>query len=127
MEEGEMIKFVNRLIAVGLIVGSMSVIGMAKEIKKQVTFDEPVKVNGTVIKAGTYQVIFDEATSELTIFKGKKVQAKASASLEKLDKRSEQVYTLLTEANPESKVLTSVSLGNGNQAKLVNAGDTKAE
>ena len=121
-----MIKFVNRIIAVGLIVGSMFVIGMAKEIKKQVTFDEPVRVNGTTIKAGTYEVTFDEATSELTIFKGKKVQAKASASLEKLEKGSKQVYSLLTDANSESKVLTSVNLGNGNQVKLVNAGDTKA-
>jgi hypothetical protein len=122
-----MIKFVNRIIVVGLMVGSMSVIGMAKEIKKQVTFDEPVRVNGTLIKPGTYQVTFDEATSELTIFKGKKVQAKATARVETLPKGSEQVYALLTEANADSKVLTSISLGKGNQAKLVNAGETKAE
>lgn len=121
-----MIRVINRIIVLGLIVAAIAVVGMAKEIKKQVTFGEPVKVNGTLVKAGTYKVSFDETTSELTIFKDKKVLAKASAQLEKLDKRS-GVYWLLSNAGTEPQTLTAVSLGNGNRAKLVNTGDTKAE
>jgi hypothetical protein len=113
----------------GVIVAAVSVIGLAKEIKKQVTFEEPVKVNGTIIKAGTYNVSFDETTGELTILKDKKVQAKATARLEKLDKNTSQAYSMWSEVNgsKEPKVLTSVGLGNRNLAKLVNAGENKAE
>lgn len=122
-----MIRVINRIMVLGLIVASIAVVGMAKEIKKEVKFAEPVKVNGTLVKAGTYRVSFDETTSELTIFKDKKVLAKTSAQLEKLDKKSGQVYWLLSNAGGEPQTLTAVSLGNGNRAKLVNNGDTKAE
>lgn len=122
-----MIKAISRIIVLGLIVTSIAVVGMAKELSKQVTFDEALKVNGTLVKAGTYKVSFDETTSELTIFKDKKVLAKAPARLEKLEKRSGQVYWLWTNAEGEPRTLTAVNLGSGNQAKLVNAGDTKAE
>jgi hypothetical protein len=45
-----------------------------------------------LVKAGTYKVSFDETTNELTIFKDKKVLAKAPARLEKVEKKSGQVY-----------------------------------
>jgi hypothetical protein len=122
-----MIRVINRIIVLGLIVASIAVVGMSKELSKHVTFDEPVKVNGTLVKAGTYKVSFDETTSELTIFKDKKVLAKASAQLEKLDKNSGQVYWLWTNAGTEPRTLTAVSLGNGNRAKLADTGDTKTE
>jgi hypothetical protein len=116
---------INRIIGVGLIVASIAVVGLAKELKKQVTFDEPVKVNGTLIKPGSYNVSFDETTGKLTISKGKKVLAKSSATLEKLSKSTEQVYSLWTNPGGEPKTLTAVNLGGGNQAKLVNSGETK--
>jgi hypothetical protein len=48
-----MIRVINRIVVLGLIVASIAVIGMSKELSKHVTFDEPVKVNGTLVKAGT--------------------------------------------------------------------------
>jgi hypothetical protein len=122
-------KFVNRLIIFGLIFGSMAAVALAKPIKKQVTFAEAVKVNGVLVKSGTYDVAFDEETGQLTIFKGKRTVAKAAAGLEKLNKNSRVVYALWSpdESNTEPKVLTSITLRDGNQAKLVNAGDAKAE
>jgi hypothetical protein len=122
-----MISVINRIIGVGLIVASLAVVGLAKELKKTVTFDEPVKVNGTLVKPGSYNVSFDEATGELTIFKGKKVLVKSSATLEKLDKSTEQVYSLWRNPGDEPKTLTAVNLGGGNQAKLVNTGDAKTD
>jgi len=111
-----------------LIYGSLTMVALANPIRKQVTFMEPVKVNGVLVKAGTYDVAFDEGTSELTISKGKLTIAKATARLEKLEKSSRTVYALWSDVNSynEPKVLTSVTVRNGTQAKLVNAGDTKA-
>ncbi|HVQ36962.1 MAG TPA: hypothetical protein VMS31_05490 [Pyrinomonadaceae bacterium] len=121
--------FIVRIIFAGLILASMTVIGLAKENKRQVTFDEPVKVNGTLVKAGTYEVIFADETGQLTIFKGKKSVAQASARLEKLETKTGQRYAVWSEVgnSDEPKVLTSVTLQDGYQAKLVNAGDLKAE
>jgi hypothetical protein len=120
-------RVINRIIGVGLIVSSLAVVGLAKELKRQVTFDEPVKVNGTLVKPGSYNVSFDETTNELTIFKGKKVLVKSSATLEKLGKSTEQVYSLWRNPGAEPKTLVAVNLGSGNQAKLTNTGETKTD
>jgi hypothetical protein len=39
-----MIKVVNRIIVLGLLAASISLMGMAKELQKTVTFEEPLKV-----------------------------------------------------------------------------------
>jgi hypothetical protein len=124
-----MTKFKIRTIVLGLILGSISIIGMAKETKKHVTFDEPLSVNGTLVKAGTYEVVFDDASGQLTIFKGKKEIAKASARLEKLERNNGQVYAAWRNAgdSSEPKVLTSVTLKDGYLAKLINTGQINAE
>jgi len=124
-----MIKLLSRTMVLGLILGSMCIIAVAKENKKHVTFDGPVTVNGTLVKAGTYEVVFDDATSQLTIFKGKKEIAKASARLEKVERDTGQVYSSWANAsNSEGPgVLTSVTMKDGYQAKLMKAGEMKAE
>lgn len=124
-----MTRVIIRTIVLGLVLGSISVIGMAKENKKQVTFDDPVTVNGTLVKAGSYNVVFDDATGQLSIFKGKKVLATAPAQLEKLEKDKGQVYSVSggNGTSDEAKVLTSVTLKNGYRARLVNAGEMKAQ
>ncbi len=48
---------------------------------KSVTFGSDVTVNGTLVKAGTYDVKFDEQTGDLSIIKDGKVVAKATANL----------------------------------------------
>jgi hypothetical protein len=125
----KMTKYMIRAIVLSLIMGSISIIGMAKEIKRHVTFDEPVTVNGTLVKSGNYDVVFDDATGQLTIFKGKKEIAKASARLEKLERNTEQVYGAWSNAtdSSEPKILMSVTLKDGYLAKLVNTGQMNAE
>jgi hypothetical protein len=129
IRENEMIKLITRTMVLGLILGSMCIIGVAKENKKHVTFDEPVTVNGTLVKPGTYAVVFDDVTGQLTIFKGKKEIAKASARLEKLERDTGQVYSSWSNASKseEPGVLTSVTMKDGYQAKLVNAGEMRTE
>src|SRR6267142_6167058 len=50
--------------------------------KKTITFPEDVMVNGTLVKAGDYEVKFDESTGELSIIKNGEVKAKAAAHVE---------------------------------------------
>ena len=50
--------------------------------KKTITFPEDVMVNGTLVKAGDYEVKFDESTGELSIIKNGEVKAKAPAHIE---------------------------------------------
>jgi hypothetical protein len=124
-----MTKYIIRTLALGLVLGSIAILGMAKENRKKVTFDEPVSVNGTVIKAGTYEVVFDDTTGQLTISKGKKEIAKASATLEKLERDTGQVYAAWSNTGDsnEPKLLTKVTMKDGYQAKLLNTGQTNAD
>src|ERR1700730_836535 len=116
-----MIKLVNRL-AVAVLVGSMaSDVALAKEIKKQVTFSEPVVVNGTLVKKGTYDAGFNDQTNELSIVKGGKVVATAPAQLEKREQRDRAVYVTRSDSN--NAVLISVTLKDGNQATIANGGN----
>lgn len=47
-----------------------------------VTFAQDTMVNGTLVKAGEYQVKFNQQTSELSILKWGKVKAKVTAQFQ---------------------------------------------
>ncbi|HXG66126.1 MAG TPA: hypothetical protein VNO70_13580 [Blastocatellia bacterium] len=114
---------VNRTVAL-LVMGAIaSVLALAKPTTKEVTFSRDVMVNGTVVKAGTYKVVFDDQTGELTITKGKKTVAQAPARLEKLEGDSRAVYTTRTETDGD--VLLSVTLKDGNRAVIGNGGNSE--
>lgn len=89
-----MMKLVNQLVGMVLVGAITSGVAFAKEIKKQVTFLQPVVVNGTWVKAGTYDAVFDDQTNELSIVKGRKVVARAPAQLEKREERDHAVYVM---------------------------------
>ena len=116
-------KLVNRAVVLLAVFAIASVLTLAKMPSKQVTFGKPVTVNGTIIKAGTYKVTFDEQTGEMTIAKGKKVVAKVPARLEKLEEDSHAAYTTRVDSN----VLLSVTLKDGNRAVIENAGNNVGE
>lgn len=96
---------VNR-IAVVLVVGALtSVVAFAKVHKHSVTFDNDTKVNGTLLKKGTYQVKFDDETGQLSIVKNGKTVAQAMAKLEQRDTKANDFQVR--------------SLNNGDEAQLV--------
>ena len=113
---------VNRVIVLVVIGALTSVVALAKTIKKDVIFTQPVTVDGTVVKKGTYKVTFDEETGELLIKKGNKVVAKAQGRLENTDDR----FTTYTRSDPKDSAklaeLISVSLKTGTQVTVVNGG-----
>ena len=121
-----MIKIVNRLIlifAIGLVALSGA---FAETIKKEIKFSRPLVINGTDVKAGTYTVVFDDQTNELSIIKGGKVIAKAPARLEKRDV-PEGGYVIREEGEkPSKRILVTVALKGDNQATLTGSSDRAA-
>jgi hypothetical protein len=87
---------VNRIIVAVLLVTMTGVAVFARSKRATVAFAVDTKVNGTLVKSGTYEVVFDEETGELSIVKGRKVVAKAAARLAMRDGkgRTTEVHTV---------------------------------
>jgi hypothetical protein len=120
-------KLANRIVLL-LVLGVMtSGLAFGKTTRKEVTFNHPVVVNGTLVKAGSYNVAFDDETGELTIAKGKKVVVSTPARLEKLPEKSKAsyVYRAETDGATVTAVLLSVTLKDGNQATIGTEGEGK--
>jgi hypothetical protein len=122
-----MIRFVNRLAVVVLVGAIASGVVLAKVVKREVTFAQAVVVNGTVVKSGTYDLVFDDQTNELSIVKGKKVVARTQAKLEQRAERDRAIYVTREEEGDSTKlVLLSVALRDGNQATIVDSDKANA-
>ena len=78
---------VRRMLVTLLLLGLTGIVAYAKH-KESITFATDVKVNGTLIKKGTYDVSFDEQANELSIMKGNTVLAKTSVKAEKRDNKA---------------------------------------
>lgn len=94
---------------------------LADTIKREVTFSRNVVVNGTEVKKGTYDAIFDDQSNEVIIKKGKKVIVKAPAQLEKLQGKG--TY-LLARDEGDVRVITAIAFKN-NQATILNTETTR--
>ena len=101
---------------------SIAVFAAAKDKVKTetVTFTSDVMVNGTLVKAGEYQVRFNEQTGELAILKGGKVKAKTTAQLQA---RSEKAKSTAVRTLDKGGVaeLIGVSFGGSKQDLVVGA------
>ncbi len=88
--------------------------------KKTVTFTEDVMVNGTLVKAGDYEIRFDDSTGELSVVKNGKVKAKTAAHYEaRSDKaKSTALRTVDSGGNVELKGIT---FGGSDQDVVVGA------
>lgn len=96
---------INR-IAIALVITSiMSVAAFAKTKKETVTFPSDIKVNGTVVTKGVYDLKYDDAAGEITIAKDGKVIARAAATVEKRDQKARQFQFR--------------SLGSGDETQLI--------
>jgi hypothetical protein len=82
----------NRIAIALLITSLASAVAFAKTNKKTVSFDTAMKLNGTLVSKGVYDLMFDDKTGELSIVKDNKVIARATASVEKRDKKARQFF-----------------------------------
>src|SRR5438445_12672773 len=104
-------KYLAKHFFLGLMIFALAgFMALGKEhdkIKKgHVTFADNVMVNGTAVKAGDYDVRFNEQTGDLEILKGKKVVAKTMARMEPRTEKARDTRIVLR--NDE---LISIALG----------------
>ena len=112
-----------KLFLVSLIVGvlaSFSVLAGDKNKveKKTITFPEDITVNGTLIKAGDYEVKFDEVTNELSIIKNGDVKVKTAAHLEARADKAKNTALRTTDNNGVASLL-GVTFGGSTQDVMV--------
>ena len=96
---------VNRIVVVLLVGALTSVAAFAKVQKHQVTFENDTKVNGTVVKKGTYNLKFDDQTGQLSIEKNGKVVAQAMAKLEPRQKKAGDFQVRSSGSGDDSQLL----------------------
>jgi hypothetical protein len=94
-----------------LMVGALtSVVALAKVHKHKVTFDSDIKVNGTLLKKGTYDVKFDDQSGQLSIAKNGKVIAQAMARFEQRARKAND-FQLRSVTSGDETQLTGVTFG----------------
>jgi hypothetical protein len=79
---------INRILVAVLLVTLAGTVAFAKTKMGRVSFTSAIKVNGTLVKKGDYDVTFDEMTGEVSFEKNGKVIAKAAARLEKRSRKA---------------------------------------
>ena len=93
--------------------------GSKDKVKKQfVTLTSDVMVNGTLVKAGDYEVKFDEQTGELAILKDGKVKAKTNAHLQARSEKARDTSVRTLEKGGVAELI-AVTFGGSNQDVVV--------
>ena len=76
-------------ITMALLIASLASVSIfAKTKRETVTFPTDIKVNGTLVRRGEYDLKFDDKTGELAIVKNGKVVAKANTSSAKREEKA---------------------------------------
>ena len=112
---------VSRMVAVVMVGALTGVVALAKVHKQKVTFENDIKVNGTLVKKGTYDVKFDDETGQLSIAKNGKTVAQAMAKLEQRVKKAND-FQLRSTVNGEEQQLTGVTFGGSDKDVVITAG-----
>lgn len=109
---------VNKMLAVLMVGALTSVVAFAKVQKQRVTFENDIKVNGTLVKKGTYEVKFDDQTGQLAIMKNGKVVAEANAKLEQRAKKASD-FQVRSTVNGNETQLTGVTFGGSDKDVMI--------
>ena len=115
-------RFINAML-VALAISALASISVmagdkAKTEKKTVTFTQDVMVNGTLVKAGEYEIQFDDSTGELSVIKNGKVKAKTTAHYEARGDKAKQT-SLRTVDNGGTIELKGITFGGSDQNVVV--------
>ena len=88
--------------------------------KRTITFPDDVMVNGTLVKAGEYEVKFDQGTGELSIIKNGEVKAKTPAHFEQRSDKAKSTALRTVDKGGNAELL-GVTFGGSNQDVIVGA------
>ena len=115
---------VSKMMAV-LMVGALTgVVAFAKVHKQKVTFESDIKVNGTLVKKGTYDVKFDDESGQLSITKNGKVVAQAMAKVEQREKKANDFQLRSTTNGDETNLIGVTFNGSDKNVVITSSGST---
>lgn len=106
---------VGALLSIGAFAGDKT-----KSETKDVTIPQDIMVNGTRVKAGEYQIKFDQATNELSILRDGKVKAKTAVHLEARSDKAKATSVRMIDKGGVSELL-GVSFNGWTQDVMVGA------
>ena len=109
---------INGLMVACLLVTLAGATVFGNTRKSHIAFATDTNVNGTVVKKGQYDVVFDEQSGELSILKGTKVIVKTTARLEKRDQKARGTQVLTTLDGMDQK-LVSITFNGSNENLVV--------
>ena len=112
---------VNRIVVVLAIAALTSVVASAKVHKQKINFDSDTKVNGTLLKKGSYDLKFDDETGQLSISKNGKVVAQAATKTEQREAKAKD-FQLRTGGSGADVQLVGVTFGGSDKDVLVTGG-----
>ena len=112
---------VNRILVVMMVGALTSVVALAKVHKEKVTFDTDMKVNGTLVKKGTYEVKFDDQSGQVSLSKHGKVIAEAMARTEQRAKKAAD-FQVRTSGSGNDTLLVGVTFGGSDKDIMLNNG-----
>ena len=115
---------VSKLMMVLMVGALTSVAAFAKVHKEKVTFDSDIKVNGTVVKKGTYDVKFDDESGQLAITKNGKVVAEAMAKLEQREKKANDFQLRATTSGDETQLIGVTFGGSDKNVVITGSGSS---
>ena len=110
---------INRVMVAFLLVTLAGAAAFAKSNTGTVSFSSNVKVNGTLVKKGYYDVRFDEKTGQLTVAKDGKVVVKATARFERRFRKAGSNEAQTSPAGMEQR-LVAITFSGSNQNIVVN-------
>ena len=113
-------KFFNRIAVTLLIASLASVAAFAKTRSEKVTFLNDIKVNGTLVKKGAYDLKFDDKTGEVSIVKNGKVMARANTTVEKRESKARKFEFKYT-GQGENAELTQVAFAGADENVVLNS------
>jgi uncharacterized protein YggE len=113
---------VNRMLVVMLVGALTGVVALAKVHKEKVTFENDIKVNGTLVKKGTYDVKFDDATGQLSVIKQGKVIAEAMTRTEQRSKKAVDFQVRSTTSGNELQLVGITFGGSDKDIVIANSG-----
>lgn len=112
---------VNRIMVVVMVGALTSVAAFAKTHKERVTFDNDIKVNGTVVEKGSYDLKFDDETGQLSIIKNGKVVVETMTKLEARSKKAKG-FQLRAVGDGEATQLVGVTFGGSDKDVVITSG-----
>ena len=109
---------ISKMLAV-LMVGALTgVVALAKTQKARTTFDTDMKVNGTLVKKGDYDVKFDDETGQLSIVKNGKVVVETATRLEPRANKANN-FQLRAIRNGDELQLAGVTFGGSDKDVMI--------